>query len=210
MIKWLVCVFLFFSQLGHSATLLILGDSLSASYGIAEEQGWVNLLSNELPNHRIVNASISGDTTGGGFARLPLLLVDIKPDYVLIALGANDGLRGHPLPLIAKNITAMIELCKKHQVQPLLFGMRIPPNYGRRYGEGFANLYGTIARQSNVPLMPFNFDEILISKNFILSDGLHPNAAAQPIIARAVRAFLNSILAPNIVAKRAPLAPGNQ
>ena len=118
----------------HGATLLILGDSLSASYGIAEQRGWISLLSGELaPQHRIVNASISGDTSGGGLARLPRLLEEYSPDFVLIELGANDGLRGAPLGLIEKNITQMIELCRRRGTQPLLFGMRIPANYGRRY-----------------------------------------------------------------------------
>ena len=196
MIRSIFMVLLLLCGSSHGATLLILGDSLSASYGIAEQRGWISLLSGELaPQHRIVNASISGDTSGGGLARLPRLLEEYSPDFVLIELGANDGLRGAPLGLIEKNITQMIELCRRRGTQPLLFGMRIPANYGRRYSDGFANLYLAIAKRAEIPLMAFEFADITATEGMIQRDGLHPTAAAQPMIKNRVKRFLKPILA---------------
>ena len=186
---------LLFSFNTNGATLLILGDSLSASYGIEEEYGWVQLLEQEIsPKYRIVNASVSGDTTGNGLARLPKLLKEFKPDYVLIELGANDGLRGHPLRIIRSNITKMIALCENYNAQPLLFGMKIPANYGSRYSKGFEEIYYNIAAMSQIPMMPFQFTDIATTLDMIQADGLHPSLKAQPIIKNRVKLFLMPIL----------------
>ncbi len=195
MFKIAITFLLLVCNTSYGSTLLVLGDSLSASYGIAEHRGWINLLHKELaPQHRIINASISGDTSGGGLARLPRLLKEFTPDFVLIELGANDGLRGAPLTLIEKNISLMIDLCRQHGARPLLFGMQIPANYGRRYSDGFAALYNSIAEHSAVPLMKFKFNDLASLKGMLQSDGLHPTIAAQPIIKNRVKLFLEPIL----------------
>ena len=179
----------------NGSTLLVLGDSLSASYGIAEENGWVHLLSKELdPHHKIINASISGDTSGNGLARLPKLLNQFNPDYVLIELGANDGLRGHPLRLLRANIEQMIMMCQDKNIQPLLFGMEIPANYGRRYSGNFAEIYPSLASQFEIPLMPFQFKDLATTKAMIQADGLHPSLEAQTVIKARVKSFLTPIL----------------
>ncbi|MBT3671596.1 MAG: arylesterase, partial [Porticoccaceae bacterium] len=143
----LCCLFLVLGANTYGSTILVLGDSLSAGYGINPEKGWVNLLQKDLhPKHKIVNGSISGDTTGGGLERLPLLLEKFQPDFVVLELGGNDGLRGHPLSLMKSNLTTMIALCREQNAMPILFGMRIPPNYGRRYTLAFAAVYPSLAK----------------------------------------------------------------
>jgi acyl-CoA thioesterase-1 len=159
----LCCLFLLLGANTYGSTILVLGDSLSAGYGINPEKGWVNLLQNDLhPEHKIVNGSISGDTTGGGLERLPLLLEKFQPDFVVLELGGNDGLRGHPLSLMKKNLSSMIELCREKKAVPILFGMRIPPNYGRRYTGAFAAVYPALA------------EEQLMIGRLILENNLNP------------------------------------
>lgn len=166
-----------------SNTLLVLGDSISAGYGINVENGWVNLVKQRLDGIEVINGSISGDTTGLGLARLPSLLAEFQPSHVIIELGGNDGLQGHPLSRMKENLNAIIQLCREQQAQPILFSMRIPPNYGKRYTERFAEVYPTLAREADVPIIPFIFESLLTTEGMIQEDGIHPTEAAQPLIA---------------------------
>ena len=144
------------AQGSAASTLLILGDSLSAGYGIDADKGWVNLLRSDLDGqHRVINASISGDTTGNGLARLPVLLEKFKPTHVLLELGGNDGLQGHPLSRMRSNLQRMIALCREYNAQPILFGMRLPPNYGKRYADTFAAVFEDLADKENLQLVPY-------------------------------------------------------
>ena len=192
--KLLILIFLLAGN-SYASTLLVVGDSLSAGYGINPDNGWVNLLRADLePEHKIINASISGDTTGNGLARLPLLLKKFKPTYVLLELGGNDGLRGHPLTKTKSNLQTMIDLCRAQNAQPLLFAMRLPPNYGKRYSNTFAKLFPNLAEEQGIPLVPFQFEELVLTEGMIQQDGIHPTELAQPIIKQAVLKELVKIL----------------
>ena len=192
--KLLVMLFLL-SANSYASTLLIVGDSLSAGYGINPDNGWVNLLRIDLePEHQIINASISGDTTGNGLARLPVLLEKFKPEYVLLELGGNDGLRGHPLSRVKANLQTMIDLCREQNAQPILFAMRLPPNYGKRYTDTFARLFPTLAQEQNLPLVPFQFEKLVLTEGMIQQDGIHPTELAQPTIKQAVLVELKKLL----------------
>lgn len=183
------------AQGSAASTLLILGDSLSAGYGIDADKGWVNLLRSDLDGqHRVINASISGDTTGNGLARLPVLLEKFKPTHVLLELGGNDGLQGHPLSRMRSNLQRMIALCREYNAQPILFGMRLPPNYGKRYGDTFAAVFEDLADKENLPLVPFQFEQLVVTEGMIQQDGIHPTEPAQPIIADAVWAEIKDLL----------------
>jgi acyl-CoA thioesterase-1 len=193
--KLLVLLILLSGNSFASSTLLVLGDSISAGYGINPENGWVNLLRADLePQHQVVNASISGDTTGNGLARLPKLLKEFKPDYVLLELGGNDGLRGHPLSKVKSNLQTMIDLIREQNAQPILFAMRLPPNYGKRYTDSFAQLFIKLAQQEDIPLLPIPFEELVSMEGMIQRDGIHPTEPAQPIIKQAVLTELVKIL----------------
>ncbi|HEY0061963.1 MAG TPA: arylesterase [Telluria sp.] len=176
------------SASAHSApkTVLVLGDSLSAEYGLARGNGWVALLEQKLKQEKIdakiVNASISGETTSGGRARLPALLGQHKPDVVVIELGANDGLRGQPVTAAEANLRAMIEQSQKTSARVLLIGMRMPPNYGRDYTERFFGMYKNLAGQYKSPLVPFMLEGVADKPKLFQADRLHPNAEAHPII----------------------------
>ncbi|WP_083598806.1 arylesterase [Massilia sp. CF038] len=176
------------SASAHSApkTVLVLGDSLSAEYGLARGNGWVALLEQKLKQEKIdakvVNASISGETTSGGRARLPALLGQHKPDVVVIELGANDGLRGQPVRAAEANLRAMIEQSQKNSARVLLIGMRMPPNYGRDYTERFFGMYKNLAGQYKSPLVPFMLEGVADKPKLFQADRLHPNAEAHPII----------------------------
>jgi acyl-CoA thioesterase-1 len=167
-------------------TVLVVGDSLSAEYGIARGSGWVALLEQKLKaqkiDARIVNASISGDTTSGGRARLPALLQQHKPNLVVLELGANDGLRGLPVPAAEDNLRTMISLAQKNRAKVLLVGMRMPPNYGRAYTERFAGMYKELSGELKVPLVPFMLDGVAQEAANFQADRLHPLATAHPII----------------------------
>jgi acyl-CoA thioesterase-1 len=171
----------------QAKTLLILGDSLSAGYGLSQQQSWVYLLQQKLDQQAsdwtLVNASISGETSGGGFARLPALLEQHQPDYVLIELGANDGLRGFPIPQLESNLNKMAEHIKQQDSKAVLMQIRIPPNYGPRYTTQFTNLYSKVAEQQQIPLWPFFMETIALKQHWMQADGLHPNLEAQPVIA---------------------------
>ncbi len=181
-------VLLLAAALAHSApkTVLVLGDSLSAEYGLTRGSGWVALLEQKLKAEKIdaavVNASISGETTSGGRARLPALLEQYKPALVVIELGANDGLRGLPVAAAEANMRAMVELARKNNAQVLLVGMRMPPNYGRDYTERFYGMYKTVATQLKAPLVPFMLEGVAEQPSLFQPDRLHPTAQAHPAI----------------------------
>ena len=177
--------------------ILVMGDSLSAGYGIDIEQGWVNLLEIELTkNHaiQIINASVSGETSSGGNTRLPALLAEHKPDIVILELGGNDGLRGQPLKLLQKNLQSMIDASKKIEAKILLAGMQIPPNYGARYSNQFKELYPKLAEENQLGLIPFLLDGIGGNGALMQRDGIHPTAEAQPIIVKNVLPELEKLL----------------
>lgn len=194
-LRRLCCLFILLGANTYGSTLLVLGDSLSAGYGINQSSGWVDLLGQDWKDrHQIINGSISGDTTGGGLNRLPLLLEKFSPDYVLLELGGNDGLRGQPLSLMKNNLLAMIKLCRDAGAEPILFGMRLPPNYGRRYSEAFAAVYPQLSAQEKVVLIPFQLEELTVTEGMIQQDGLHPTAKAQPIIKQVIRDYLQPLM----------------
>ncbi len=170
--------------------MLVLGDSLSAEYGLSRSTGWVALMEQRLKAEHadadtvIVNASISGETTSGGRTRLPALLKTHQPAIVVIELGANDGLRGLPVAAAEANFRAMIGQSKKAGARVLLVGMRLPPNYGRDYADQFFALYGTLAKEFKTPLVPFMLEGV--SNDMFQADRLHPTAAAHPIILKNI------------------------
>ncbi len=179
---------LLFSSTAFSQTLLVLGDSLSAGYQMPADKSWPTLLPEILAQQSqpttVINASISGDTSGNGLARLPQLLTQYKPDVVLIELGANDGLRGFAPKILRNNLSQIITLIKKVGSQPLLMQIEIPPNYGKRYTELFSNTYPNLSQSFNVPLLPFFLIDIIVKPQLMMKDGLHPTAEAQPLIAQ--------------------------
>ncbi len=179
-------------------TLLVVGDSLSAEYGLARGSGWVALLEKKLQaagtDVRIVNASVSGETTSGGRTRLPALLARHKPDIVVIELGANDGLRGLPVAAADANLRAMVAAAKKAGAQVLLVGMRIPPNYGRDYADKFFAMFGRISRDEKVPLAPFMLDGVAEKADLFQADRLHPLATAHPTILANIWPSLQPLL----------------
>ena len=194
-IKSLWCLFILLGANTYGSTLLVLGDSLSAGYGINQENGWVALLEKDLgDDHRIINGSISGDTTGGGLNRLPRLLEEFSPDFVLLELGGNDGLRGQPLALMKANLQAMIRLVREAGAEPVLFGMRLPPNYGRRYSDAFAAVYPQLSEAEDVLLIPFQLEELSVTEGMIQEDGLHPTALAQPHIKEVIRRYIEPLM----------------
>ena len=167
-------------------SILIFGDSLSAAYGIGEDEGWVTLLAERLMQEnsklQVINGSVSGETTTGGRARLPSLLQRYAPTYVLIELGGNDGLRGLPLALMRENFTEMITLSKASGATVLIAGMQIPPNYGPRYTEPFYAQYAELAEEFDLYLIPFLIDGIPQQPALMQADGIHPKAEAQSMI----------------------------
>ncbi len=177
--------------------ILVMGDSLSAGYGIDIQRGWVNLLEEELTkNHaiQIINASVSGETSSGGNSRLPALLAEHQPDIVILELGGNDGLRGQPLKLLEKNLQAMVDASKKSNANVLLAGMQIPPNYGARYSSQFKALYEKLAEKNELALIPFFLEGIGGDATLMQRDGIHPTAEAQPIIVKNVLPELEKLL----------------
>ncbi|MBT1063237.1 arylesterase [Bowmanella sp. Y26] len=176
--------------------LLVLGDSLSAAYGMKQEQGWVSLLQNSWQSKGIdvINAAISGETTDGGLARLPRLLEQHQPSHLLIELGGNDGLRGYPVDKFKANIEAMIALARQEQVVVLLQQMQIPTNYGRRYTQMFTDSYSQLAEAHDVPLLPFLLEDVALNPELMQKDRIHPNEEAQPLIAEFMRKQLEPFL----------------
>ena len=177
--------------------ILLIGDSLSAGYGL-EGPGWVELANQQLTERnldiRIVNDSISGDTTAGGVARIADSIQRTKPDRVLIELGGNDGLRGIHPAVIERNIRRMVEISLANDAPPLLLGMRIPPNYGRIYTEQFEQIYVDISRDTGIPLLPFFIGNLALDPSYMQPDNIHPNDRAQPLIRDRVLPFLLAAL----------------
>jgi acyl-CoA thioesterase-1 len=180
--------------------ILVWGDSLSTAYGIPRETGWVQLLQERLRQqgypHRVVNGSVTGETTAGGLARLPAALAQHRPALVLLELGGNDGLRGLPLEDLRANLTRMSRLARDAGARVLLFEMRMPPNYGVAYTEGFQRAFGEVARAQGATLVPFFLEAIAADPAQFLDDGIHPARAAQPRLLDAVWPALRPVLAP--------------
>jgi acyl-CoA thioesterase-1 len=179
-------------------SILVVGDSLSAEYGLARGAGWVALLEQKLQAQKIdahiVNASISGETTSGGRTRLPALLAKHHPDIVIIELGANDGLRGLPVAAAHANLRAMIDASRGAGAQVLLVGMRMPPNYGRDYADKFFAMFGTLSKETSLPLAPFMLDGVADKTELFQADRLHPLATAHPIILGNIWPHLQPLL----------------
>ena len=177
-------------------TILVFGDSLSAAYGIPREAGWVNLLQQELqhshPQYRIINASITGETTTGGLQRIPAALRQHQPAIVILELGANDGLRGTPVTDIEANLTALIKQARKVRARVLLLGMQLPPNYGADYAAHFKALYPKLAQRYPVALVPFFLEGV--APDQFQADNLHPTAQAQPHILQNIMQELKPLL----------------
>jgi acyl-CoA thioesterase-1 len=194
-------VLLLFAACAYSASkpVLVLGDSLSAEYGLPRDSGWVQLLQQRLAQSgidaQVVNASISGETTSGGRARLPALLKQYHPSLVVIELGANDGLRGLPLAPMEANLRAMIQEARQAHATVLLVGMRIPPNYGNAYAQKFAAAFASVANETKVALVPFLLEGVAGKPQLFQADRLHPVAQAQPIMLDNVWPSLRKLLA---------------
>ena len=179
-------------------TVLILGDSLSAGYGLSSGQGWVDLLQRKLAAqgfaHKVVNASISGDTTAGGRSRIGAALKTHQPQIVIIELGANDGLRGAALAPVKANLDFMVESAEKAGAKVLLLGMQLPPNYGAKYVADFAALFGNVAKARRAALVPFLFQDFGENLELFQADRIHPSAQAQPLMLNAVWPELRKLL----------------
>lgn len=179
-------------------TILVFGDSLSAAHGIRPEEGWVALLTQRLQSqgygYQIVNASISGETTGGGVERLPRALQLHRPGVVILELGANDALRGLPVSAARENLVQMVRLSQAAGARVLLVGMRIPPNYGPRYTEEFEHMFPDLANQYHLPLVPFLLDKVALHPMLMQEDGMHPNARGEPPILDTLWPYLKPLL----------------
>jgi acyl-CoA thioesterase-1 len=178
--------------------ILVLGDSISAGYGMNIDDGWVNLMNQTLIQRespwRLINASISGETTIGGLKRLPELLETYKPQIVVLELGGNDGLRGYPAAKIRANLLTMTQLVKKAGAKPVIITMRIPPNYGPRYTRAFESVFVDAAAQGGAALVPFLFEAVAASRDLMQADGIHPTAAAQPLLVEGFLPYLESLM----------------
>ncbi|EKP0303428.1 arylesterase [Aeromonas veronii] len=182
----------------QAQTLLVLGDSLSAGYQMQVEQSWPALLNQkwqeEGGKHTLLNASISGETTQGALARLPALLKEHKPDWLLIELGGNDGLRGFAPTITRQNLASMIALAKEQQTRVVLTQIQLPRNYGARYLRQFEQIFPELAQTNDLPLLPFFMDDIALRPELMMNDGIHPTPAAQPQIRDKVARFMEPLL----------------
>lgn len=180
-------------------TVMVLGDSISADYGIEPQQAWVNLLQKRLDQqypkqHKVVNASVSGETTSGALARLPKLLQTHKPNVVVIELGGNDGLRGQPPLMIQKNLAQLIQQSQKANATVVVLGMKMPPNYGTAYSKAFENNYKVVSQQYKVKLLPFFLEGVAGNKSLMQKDLVHPNAKAQSILLNLAYPYVKGAL----------------
>ena len=184
--------------LAAKPVILIYGDSLSAGYGLAQQQGWVTLLEKKIDNehypYSVINASISGETTSGGLSRFASSLAKVQPAIVVLELGANDGLRGLPVKNMADNLRAMIVQSKKSRAKVVLVGMKIPPNYGPKYTQLFSDIYAQLSKDQKVSLVPFMLENVAAKRELIQDDGLHPNLSGQPIILENIWPALKPLL----------------
>ncbi len=194
----LLCFFSIFAANAQAKTLMVFGDSLSAAYNLRQQQGWVSLLGEQInqshPDITIINASISGETTQGGLARLPKLLETHQPTWVVLELGANDGLRGYPLNQAKQNLASMIELIQQHSADIVLLGNHLPSNYGRTYTTQFFNLYKELAEQYQIAYVPFMLENVALDPSLMQNDGLHPNAKGQPVVLNNITPTLLPLL----------------
>ncbi|MEE8543625.1 MAG: arylesterase [Gammaproteobacteria bacterium] len=179
-------------------TIVIVGDSLSSGHGMRLEQSWVSKLEDRLETegygYEVVNASVSGDTTSGGLARLPRILELHQPAFVIIELGGNDGMRGQPVSNLRANLAAMIELTQAHGATAVLTGIQIPPNYGPSYTEALANTYPELASEFDIPLVGFLMEDVALNAELMQSDGVHPNARGNDVMLENVWAVLMGLL----------------
>ena len=178
-------------------SLLILGDSISAGYGMSKEKQWSEVLKEKLNQEKIslkiINASVSGETTGGGLVRSDKLLQNNMPSYLLIELGGNDALRGYPPQIVKSNLLEIINLGKTYGSKSIIMQIRIPPNYGNRYRNEFESIYTEIAEETGSLYMPFMLNNIALEKNLMMADGIHPTEEAQPLIAEEIFNFLKDL-----------------
>jgi len=184
----------------EAPVILVLGDSLSAGYGIDVKAGWVALLQQRLNDqypHQVINASVSGETAGGGLARLPALLQEHQPSLVVLELGGNDGLRGHPVNIMQQQLDAIIQKSLAAKAKVLLLGMQIPPNYGQRYTQHFHQAYSQLAEQYKLPYVPFFLEGIAVNAELMQRDGIHPTAQAQPQMLDNLWQTLEPLLKPD-------------
>jgi acyl-CoA thioesterase-1 len=197
----LLFVILLFSHVTSASTLLVMGDSLSAAYNLRQEVGWVSLLENQLsqshPDIKVVNASISGETTQGGLSRFDSLVLEHKPCWVILELGANDALRGYPLQQTTKNLEEMIQQAHQVNAKVLLIGNQIPQNYGKRYTEMFYGLYEKIAKKYQIAYLPFMLEDVALNKSLMQADGLHPNKKGQVKVLQNILPYLKPLLDEN-------------
>jgi acyl-CoA thioesterase-1 len=184
--------------LAAEKSILVFGDSVSAAFGIAQARGWVALLGERLkrerPDYSVVNASVSGETTAGGAARLKPALDKHHPAVVVIELGGNDGLRGMAVPAMKKNLSAMIEQSQRSGARVLLVGMRMPPNYGPQYTGEFERAFTELAKQHGTALVPFLFEDLGMRRDYFQPDGIHPTEAAQPVMLETIWKRLRPLL----------------
>lgn len=198
--KWLIIGSFSIMPFAVSAkTILVVGDSLSAGYGINPEQGWVALLQKRLDQddpkqHKVINASVSGETTSGALARLPKLLQTYKPQVMIVELGGNDALRGQPPQLIRANLEKLVQQGQAAQAKVVLFGMKIPPNYGTAYSQAFENNYKVVSQKYKVKLLPFFLEEVAGNKTLMQKDQIHPNAKAQSILLKTAYPYVKGAL----------------
>jgi acyl-CoA thioesterase-1 len=181
-----------------SQTIVVVGDSLSSGYGLTAEQSWVSMLRERLDSeaygYDVVNASIAGDTSAGGLARLPRLLAEHSPAVVVIELGGNDGLRGQPVDVLRSNLAKMIELSQQHGARVVLAGMRIPPNYGPAYTQSFAAVYSELSMRYQIALVDFLLAGVALHPELMQADGIHANAAGQKLVFENVWRVLPGVL----------------
>ena len=199
-LKIILILFLSFSYsiTADTKKLLILGDSISAGYGLKESENWVQLMENSLKlsgiELKIINSSISGDTTIGGLSRIENDLRKYNPNYVLVELGGNDALRGYPIEKIKSNLLKIIEASLAVGANPIIMQIRIPPNYGKNYVTAFEGIYTEIAEEKNIPKINFLLDKVALDKSLMQLDGIHPNAKAQPLIAEQIEIEIKKII----------------
>jgi acyl-CoA thioesterase I len=190
-----------------AGTLLVFGDSLSAGYGLARDDGWVGLLAQRIgrvaPDYKVVNASISGETAAGGRRRIEAALTQHKPAIVILELGANDGLRGQRTDTLRTDLAAIVSATRRHGAQVVLVGMRLPPNYGAAYVRAFEGVYAEVAKQFRIPLVPFLFEGFGERQELFQADGIHPTREAQPLMLETVW----RVLGPMLSARRSAASP---
>ena len=199
-LKIFLFLFLTFSYsiTAETKKLLILGDSISAGFGLKESENWVQILEDSVNSSglqlKIINSSISGDTTIGGLSRIENDLVTHEPNYVLVELGGNDALRGYPIDKIKNNLSKIIDATFQAEAKPIIMQIKIPPNYGKNYVAAFESIYSELAEEKNIPKLTFLLEKVALDKSLMQLDGIHPNAKAQPLIADQVEIEIKKLI----------------